>query len=392
MPDTAPVSFSHAFRLLTPGGVPVITEAAKTVIRDESITVTYNGLCSELSYREISEAKAENYRVVLTLDNGTTAEFYYLGHDFDSFCEFFFGRYNAMIQKDSFMGEEGVCVKRGSRYEHTGSIVEAGDCDLSLGEHSVIIQRCYGSPARLPYALIDRVDYGPYDIGIAIYGDRWHLSMLGHEYDGFKSQYGRFYQALLKKTKDFLVSLADSTPKAAFPAAAEAFLDGRAVEKKKADCINPGLWDALYEQACAYGYADTFHYLRERSDQLYLGFKDSLIDSAGVYIWMMAQLDSCIVYEAASSTQAGMATYVYQTGGNTAETAGLINYCMHMTEFRREPVYMTMEELKKPGNERYLSAVRRVPQLNKLRSLFLGRIIHSSTDKWIESLEQTIHK
>jgi hypothetical protein len=342
---------------------------AETDIGADGVSIRYGDKSIQISYRDILSALAENYRVKVGLRDGTQAEFYYLGHNFDSFSESFFKRYNAVIKTDSFMGEEAVCVKRGACFEHAGSLHEKGECDLYLGRHALIVQRVCDAPARLPYALIDGIDYRRYNFSVDIYGDRWSFSMLGHEYDGFQTQYAKCYKALVTEASGWLQSVKSDLLKAAADNAAVIFLDGRPDSQAAADKSATGLWRAVFDKACEYGGTEYFGYLRENASKAFIGFKDSLHYAQGSYIWMMAHIGRYIVFEAASSSDAGMATYIYRIKNSADYTMRLLNYCMHMTEFRREPVYLSDDEFKKPENSAYLDAVQRVPQIGALRAL-----------------------
>ena len=50
--------------------------------------------------------------------------------------------------------------------------------------------------------------------------------------------------------------------------------------------------------------------------------------------------------------------------------------------FRREPIYLSEDSLDSPKYTQYRFAVAKIPGLRILRSLFIGRVIHSSFDQW----------
>jgi len=54
--------------------------------------------------------------------------------------------------------------------------------------------------------------------------------------------------------------------------------------------------------------------------------------------------------------------------------------------FRREPVYLSDDKLLEPKYQHYFYAVKRMPSLKLLRSLFIGRVIHSSPEQWTEDV------
>lgn len=56
--------------------------------------------------------------------------------------------------------------------------------------------------------------------------------------------------------------------------------------------------------------------------------------------------------------------------------------CMTDINFRREPIYLPDERLDEPKYLKYKFALMRSPSLRILRSLFIGRVIHSSPERW----------
>jgi hypothetical protein len=50
--------------------------------------------------------------------------------------------------------------------------------------------------------------------------------------------------------------------------------------------------------------------------------------------------------------------------------------------FRREPIFLSDDELDSPKYAQYRFAVAKIPSLRTLRNLFIGRVIHSSFDQW----------
>jgi hypothetical protein len=104
-----------------------------------------------------------------------------------------------------------------------------------------------------------------------------------------------------------------------------------------------------------------------------------------------------VAMEAVNSGDGSRATYLFRITGrkdylefacmealNSAadEFIKLLNYSMLSINFRREPVYLSDEQLKKPQYLKYQYAVERLPSLRLLRKHFIGRIIHSSTEQW----------
>jgi hypothetical protein len=50
--------------------------------------------------------------------------------------------------------------------------------------------------------------------------------------------------------------------------------------------------------------------------------------------------------------------------------------------FRREPIFLSQEQLENPKYAQYRVAVAKIPALKTLRTLFVGRVVHSTVDQW----------
>jgi hypothetical protein len=65
-----------------------------------------------------------------------------------------------------------------------------------------------------------------------------------------------------------------------------------------------------------------------------------------------------------------------------------LNRAIVLLNFRREPIYLPDDSLLlQPRFRRYAIACRKLPELVRLRSSFLGRAIHASTDTWQKQFE-----
>ena len=59
-----------------------------------------------------------------------------------------------------------------------------------------------------------------------------------------------------------------------------------------------------------------------------------------------------------------------------------VDLAMLMVNFRREPIYLSDDKLKQPQYAAYRFAIGKLPALQSLRQLFIGRVIHSSPEQW----------
>jgi hypothetical protein len=126
---------------------------------------------------------------------------------------------------------------------------------------------------------------------------------------------------------------------------------------------------------------------------------------APIYDVDPSKLGNALVLEAASDDASSRATYVfrmmdgdrYRSGlsqeeldSATEAAKRLVNRCLIDVNFRREPIYLGEEQLRGADYERYFYAVKKMPGLRLLRERFLGRVFHTSLEKWKSDLSALI--
>jgi hypothetical protein len=106
--------------------------------------------------------------------------------------------------------------------------------------------------------------------------------------------------------------------------------------------------------------------------------------------------NNLVAWEATS--RSGRATYFFRLVPpeqavqlqDPSKSAGLIetairqlNRAIALLNFRREPIYLPDDSLLlQPSFRRYAIACRKLPELVRLRSSFLGRAIHTTPEAW----------
>jgi hypothetical protein len=109
--------------------------------------------------------------------------------------------------------------------------------------------------------------------------------------------------------------------------------------------------------------------------------------------------------EAASAEGSGRATYFFRLidpekyrnsksledlRTEVDEALKRINRYLITINFRREPIYLSDEQLNTAAYVGYQRAVSKLPALRELRSSFLGRVIHNSPEQWKESVDKLL--
>jgi hypothetical protein len=228
------------------------------------------------------------------------------------------------------------------------------------------------------------------------------------------SEHEPFVEALSSVLNE-LQNKAFSLTKAMFPTAdsmslrriANLMREGKAVSKSYVDAIDPKIWLEMERRIASVGLRETYAFLKElsRQDKIAIGFKRGLMgELTGEYIWYLIPIygskdkgyGNAVAMEA-SEDGGGKATYFfrivsrrdypeYESAEELDKVADQIikkiNRCMVDINFRREPIYLPDEKLEEQAYVKYRVAVRKVPSLKLLRSLYVGRVIHASPEKW----------
>ena len=215
--------------------------------------------------------------------------------------------------------------------------------------------------------------------------------------------------------------------------------DGRAARRKEIEQQSPDLWRRLTKKIDEAGITAEYEFLNSLAakDQVCVGIKRGLMGYlTGTYIWMLFpllnpgtnRLSNTIALEA-FNTQDTMeenkeqsrentdsetevesnqnpdeeqkpaitgATYFFRTTGRK-EYSNIkdedltekldsfiknINRSMIEINFRREPIYLTENQLESTQYTQYRFAIEKIPSLKILRDQFVGRVIHSSKEQW----------
>jgi hypothetical protein len=212
--------------------------------------------------------------------------------------------------------------------------------------------------------------------------------------------------------------------------------DGRAAKRKDIELLSTEFWRRLTKKIDEANLKTEYDFLDSLSvkDQECVGQKRGLMGNlTGSYTWMLFplrepnlnRLSNTIVMEAFNNlkdpeNQNPQATIENedtigdekQNENNSAATAGAtylfqlmeqkeysqakdeelnrkledfiknINKAMIDINFRREPIYLSDDQLDSTKYVQYRFAIKNIPSLRFLRSLFIGRVMHSSPEQW----------
>ena len=361
----------------------------KGAIDEESLSLTSLGESLRIPLRDIETITPADYKVGIRLSNGNVL-ISGLGYGYEDFIrELCFAR-NELILKDMLGLEKLVMGQVKAECElKTESNEAKGPCELRVYETALVVLPVSGEVARFPFCEIAEVGQEGFSIIVSgEYGDKLTISSLGGMMDPFRKALSESMNALSLKAQKILKEAAPNADSLAITKAARLMRDGKAARRADLDWISPAIWPGLVKKIEKAGLGKEYEILEKitKKEQMCIGVKRSLMgDMEGEYIWILAPLKGRIALEATSEEESGRATYLFKASGNSEESlisdVRTINRCMIAINFRREPVYIGEDD---PKYEEYRFSIARLPQLRKLRSMFIKRVIHN--ENWEKNL------
>lgn len=356
----------------------------------EYIEFNGSGFSSAVKLNSLYGISIGEYRVTAKSPDGDIV-LSMMGHLYEDFALQFVRAYNEVVFNESLMSET-------IHFEAPGIYVSpenaAGKAVFRICETSLVILPDDHELVRLPFCVIAKTEKFPYRLSVIDrLGRTYIIQKMGYKTDPFIKAYEGRIATLIKQTREKLSEIApcDDT-------LAKLMVEGLFVNVSDICAVNPRFADALDKKLSSSGIAAEYGYLKSISDSIAICIKRGLMgDLTGEAIHILAPVFDKNVMILESFGDSAAATYVFhlaREGGATKQQWDSIlprfNNGMLAVNFRREPVALSDEALSNPENERYLMALRRVPELRELRGLFIGRAIHGGFESWKKTIDSLI--
>ncbi len=431
------------FRLTDEEGNLKSEGEAKVILDNQYVTLVVGfGEPRLFLYTDIVGISEQEYRIRLFLTSKETLELSALGYQYEDVLSELFRLRNEILLKYMLMEESLITSGFDalfSWFDSKGQISQSGNCELRLYENALLILPQKNEPIRIPYCYISQTGKTGYTLVLKTeVEDRFEFSKLGEKLDAFgKSFSDALNKMMLRSQTTIKEMIPEADPLKTYKLAA-LMKDGRAAMRKDIDALSADFWRRLIKRVGEAGMDQEFGFLDAMAlkEQECVGVKRGLMgDLTGDYIWLLfplcslgsSRLINAIALEAfstgtndeqkpetqlekndkvtvsnqedteeRSSNANGKATYFFRLLNRQAyaqasdeelktELANFIkniNRCMIDINFRREPIYLTDDNLDSPKYTQYRFAVAKIPTLRVLRNLFIGRVIHSSFQQW----------
>jgi hypothetical protein len=373
-----------------------------------------------IPYRDIIQLSKEGYKINTNLISKEKLTIYNLGFKYEDFFRNYSNLNNEVILKDLLMNEtihkSGIAADL-MYIDADKSEKTLGQCELRIYETGAVIISGDENFIRIPYNDLARIHIDSYKLILDTdYDDSYVFSKMGKELDVCFKMLNDLIKTLSVKTQLSLQELLPTYDSSVIRKITKLMKDGRAASHMNVDTISPGIWTELEKKLDTFGVKEEYDYLASlgQPERICIGMKRGLMgDLTGEYIWFLVPIFSvdniqpgnAIAMEATAVDGSGKATYffkitdpsVYKNVKNQGELQAVVdkslkqlNRDLTTVNFRREPIYLTDEQLNSTTYVAYRRAVSKVHALQELRRLFIGRVIHNSLEQWKEAVTQLL--
>ncbi len=373
-----------------------------------------------LPYRDILDISAGDYKIRITLSSKGDLLLSNLGYRYEDFLRTLSKLRNELLLEDMLMQEK---LKRSGvkaefvYWDESGKEGGRGECELRLYETAIVVMPERGDLIRIPYSDLLEISEEDYDLILSTeYGQKMVLSKMGGQFDPFAKALSTLNNELQLEVQSSLKELLPGFDPLVIRRAARFMKEGRAAKRTDIESISPDLWIELEKRLKVAGIKEGYDFLKALSQQekISMGLKRGLLgDLTGEYIWFLIPIYSvtpgepgnAIAMEATAGEGGGKATYFFRIVSRedypefkeieklhmkADDLIKIINRCMLDINFRREPIYLPDERLEEPQYIKYKFAVQRLPGLQTLRHLFIGRVVHASPEQWKEDVKSLL--
>lgn len=365
--------------------------AAYCTVADELHFACQGGAPFALRWADIDQVQDDGIVITLSMADGTVFRLSMLGRLHDSVLDALMACWTKANRKQA-LSEESLLASFRARAALQGSAPLP--CGVGVYRTAVVLDFADGAVTRLPLVLTDRPLREEWSFCFRLSAETWVVSHFARETDAFVAAVESAMGALEAAAAERARKLCPQAPPMRQRALAALLLDGRAAGLRQARQSYEPLANALVASLAEVGLREAWEALVPLglAEDARIGEKADL-RSEGAYRFFLLPVvrdgRAAILFEAASQQDAGRATYVFRVPGGMApnEAMDMLNAALVCVNFRREPIYLSDEQLRRPQYANYARSVERVPSLAALRQAYVGRVAHSTPEAWLGAVK-----
>ena len=389
------------------GGTETERGAAKIILKEEEISfLPENGKALGIDIREIDQAAADDYRILLNLKSGAAVEISRLGYQFEDFWHCFSAAWNAILI-DIFLMKEAA-DKGSVRARVLRSGKDLGECQIQFYETSFLVLPQESGLFKIFYGDVDEMKAPDCKIALFADGENIELTQMGQDFDFCAKTVNDGMTAISLNAQAQIKEMIPGLDSLGVRQLADAMRDGRCVAKSRVDSLAAGAWEKIEGFLQTAGIKEEYDYLKTltRGGEIHAGIKRGAMGSlSGDYAWFLVPLENnnAIAMEASSEGGSGKATYFFRLvppaefkakrndlDREIQKTVAAVQKCVRRINFRREPIYLPEEKLQDPKYWKYKFALAQIPELRFLREIFIGRVLHRSPEVWKNDVRELL--
>ena len=411
---------------------------AKAALDQKYLTLTVMfGEPMLFMYTDIVKISDYDYKIDLSLTSNETLNLWGLGYQYEDFLFQLFKLRNELLIK--FMLMEETLIQAGfqgqySSLDSTSQMTQNGRCEIRFYDSATLILPQKNEPIRIPYCYISNISKQDYTLTITDeFQGKLILTQMGQYFDSVGKALSDSVNKMNLRTQQTIKELIPEATPITISKIATLMKDGRAASRKEIEQQSTSFWTRLTKKIDESGLIAEYDFLNSLSakDEVCVGIKRGLMgDLTGTYTWLLfpfldpatGKFENTVALEAFNShenqaqqtsdsetedelnqkteedkkTAATGATYFFKTkkqeldalkkdedpSSELSAFLKTINRAMIEINFRREPIYLTENQLESTEYTQYRFAIAKIPSLKILRDLFIGRVIHASKEQW----------
>jgi len=419
---------------------------ARATLDEHYLTLTAMfGESMLFAYTDITGISDYDYKVDLFLTSKEKLNLWGFGYQYEDFLFQLYKLRNELMLKYLLIDEsllKGGFEAQYKQLDSNGQTNQTGNCEVRVYDTAIVILPQKSEPIRLPYCYITNVNKQDYTLKITNeFLEKIEFTQLGQNFDPLSKALSDAFNKMILRTQENIKELIPEATPLVINKIASSMKDGRAAKRKEIEQLSPDFWRRLEKKIDEAGITKEYEFLNSLAarNQVCVGIKRGLMgDLTGTYIWMMFpllnsgtnRLSNTIAIEAFNTQKktgedkkqqmslentaseieeepsqnpneeqkpaTTGATYFFRTMGRkeytqtkdedlTIEIENFtknMNRAMIDVNFRREPIFLSEEQLDSTKYVQYRFAIAKIPSLRMLRSQFIGRVIHSSPEQW----------
>jgi len=434
------MEFALNYKLFGNESNPKNEGEAKAALDEKYLTLTVMfGEPMLIMYTDIVKISDYDYKIDLSLTSNETLNLWGLGYHYEDFLFQLCKLRNELMLKFMLMDETLIQAGFQGQYSSLDSnsrISQNGGCEIRFYDSAILILPQKNELIRIPYCYISNISKQDYSLIITDeFQGKLILTQIGQYFDSVGKALSDSLNKMNVRAQQTIKELIPEATPIAISKIASQMKDGRATSRKEIEPLSASFWARLTKKIDESGLIAEYDFLNSLSarDEVCVGIKRGLMgDLTGTYTWLLFPLidpatgkfGNTVALEAFNSqenkeqhtqtpdsetedelnqktaddkkTAATGATYFFKTkkrepnAQKTEEDPSLelstflktINRAMIEINFRREPIYLTEDQLESTEYTQYRFAIVKIPSLKILRDLFIGRVIHASKEQW----------